>query len=164
MRNLYSILFLFFLTLTITSCNKEDFTDELKDIQPGITFRAEKDNVEWEATYSYAYLSEKNNDISVSGVKQDSINHREELLNFSFNVDDIVVGEKYSGFSSELLYIIGGDGISASYSKSERVNSGNIKILKLDRENHLIEGVFEVQFAGMIFKNGLFSITYTDVE
>jgi len=164
-----TLLPVFLFIILFISCNK---TKEEK-LPDDSSFYALKDDSDWITTSNWTTYSKNTGEIIVTGVKRDSVYYQEEWLQFQFKLSEIADSEELTPFTSKWYYIIGGDAISNSF-VMDTTFQNQLTITEFDTDNKQISGTFQVKLMGdnryssqdetMLYKNGAFNISYTEVE
>ena len=152
----------------MSSCKKDDPV-----VVPVSDFKALKNDVSWNATSTWASYSKKDKKFNISGGKRDPKYYQEEWLGLNFTIQDISKSATIDNFSSGLMYILGGDVQTDSY-LMDSTGANQIQITSIDTIKKIISGTFVVRLVrdshysdkGEVFqfKEGQFTVTYTEIE
>lgn len=160
----------FIIGLFLMACDKKETDMLLSKESFDFVFNAEMETESWIGTRSSSYFDKSSNEYLLFVSKQDSYYYQEESFKISIDKSKILLGEKLRDFGASLANIIGGDGVSWIYEKTENKEESYIIINELDTVNKRIGGEFEIKLKDarstedyyMNFKNGEFDLPYVD--
>jgi len=164
MKRSLILLFLVF-TAVLSGCKKTELP-----LNKDSHFTAVKDQDQWQAATVYAHYSTGTETFVVSGSRPDKKYYQEQQIRLSFKSGAITPSGTVTTFESEFLDIVGGDGISNSFSSSATDPGNALIITTIDTVNHVLEGSFELRLKRnphwtkeaeyLEFRKGQFKVNY----
>ena len=159
---------MFLFVLGLFSCEKESVLPSTDS-----NLKASMNDENWVSTTTWATYSKKEQKFYINASKHNSKYSQEEELSMSFEMKDLTQPTVINQFSSEWVYIIGGDAIADRY-ELDPSDINEIRITSINTTKRQIAGTFSIRLARderFVFKSntfhltkGHFSVTYSEIE